>query len=107
MLLLCISALIAAIGLARGEVTAAFFVQSLDWSGLVSILIGFMCVIGSFASRGSFYVQFSRSAGSEGLDRRSARDFQDMLGSFYYLIFFVWIGALQLFLSMLIHHIAG
>ena len=107
LLLFGIGVLIAAVGLARGEMTAAFFVRALDWTGLVCIVIGCICVLGSFASRGSFEVQYSRSAGSEDLQRRSARDVRDMLGSFYYLIFFVWTGGLQLFLSMRVHHVAG
>ncbi len=106
-LLLCIVVLIAAVGLARDKFTAAFFVQALDWSGFGCILIGCASMLGSFAARGSFEVQFSRSAGNEQLDRRTARDVKDMLGSFYYLILFTWIGGVQLLLSMLIHHSAA
>ena len=107
LLVLCIAVLIAAVGFARGEVTAAFFARAFEWSGFTCVLFGCLSLLGSFVSRGSFEVQFSRSAGSEGLHRRSARDVRDMLGSFYYLVFFVWTGGLQLFLSMLIHRSAS
>ena len=107
LLLLCIAVLVAAVALARQNFNAATFVRALDWTGIVTILIGCFSLFGSFASRGSFDVQFSRSAGSESLDRRSARDAKDMLGLYYYLVFFVWTGGLQLLLSMVIHHFAG
>ena len=107
LLLLCTVVLIAAIGLARQNFTAAYFVRAIDLAGIVCILIGCISMFGSFASRGSFDVQFSRSAGSEALDRLSARYVKDMLGSFYYLVLFVWTGGLQLLLSMVIHHFAG
>ena len=103
LLLLGIAVLIAAVALIRGEMTAAFFVRALDMSGLVCIAMGCVCLLGSFASRGSFEVQYSRTAGSETLDRRTARDVRDMLGSFYHLVFFAWTGGLQLLLSALIH----
>ncbi|KPJ79103.1 MAG: hypothetical protein AMJ54_00080 [Deltaproteobacteria bacterium SG8_13] len=107
LLVLCTVAMIAAVGLARGELTVAYFVRALGWSGLACILTGCLSMLGSFASRGSFEVQFSRSAGAEGLEGRSDRDVRDMLGSFYYLVLFAWTGGLQLLLSMLVHHRAG
>jgi len=106
LLLLCIAVLIAGIGLVKVEMTAAFFVRALDVSGFACILLGCLSLLGSFASRGSFEVQFSRSVGAENLEARMARDVKDMLGSFYYLILFVWTGALQLLLSALIHRTA-
>jgi hypothetical protein len=107
LLLLCVVVLIAALGLVQGEMTAAYFVRALDWSGFACILLGCVSVLGAFASRGSFEVQFSRSASTEDIDRRSARDIREMLGSFYHLILFAWTGGLQLFLSMLIHRFAS
>ena len=103
LLLLAIAVLIISVGLVRGELTAGYVVRALDTCGFICILLGCLSVLGSFASRGSFEVQYSRTAGNEGLDRRAARDFRDMLGSFYYLILFVWTGGLQLLLSMLIY----
>ena len=106
LLLVLAAGLIVAVGLAKKQLTAAFFVRSLDWSGFICILIGCFSMMGSFVSRGSFEVQHSRSAGSESLDRRAARDVKDMLASYYYLVLFAWTGGLQLLLSMLIQHTA-
>ena len=107
LLMLCAVLLTAAVGLARGDVTAAFFIRALDWSAFACILLGCISVLGAFASRGGFEVQFSRSAGPEGLDRRSSTDARDMLGSFYHLVLFGWTAGLLILLSMLIHHIAS
>ena len=98
-----IGVLIGTIGFARGDKMPEFIVQGLDWSGLACIVIGCFSLLGAFASRGSFEVQYSRSAGTEGIDSRTARDVRDMLGSFYYLILFSWTGVLQLLASALIH----
>ena len=103
LLLSAIIVLIAAVAVVRQNFTAGFFVRALDWTGILCIVVGCFSLFGSFATRGSFEVQFSRSAGNESLGRRSARDAKDMLGSFYYLVFFVWTGGLQLLLSMAIH----
>ena len=104
LLLLCVFVLIAVIGHFSSDLTVAFIVRALDWSGFACMAIGCFSVLGAFASRGSFEVQFSRSAGTENMDRRAARDLKDMLGSLYYLIFFCWTGGLQLLLSLVIHH---
>lgn len=104
LLLVCIVVLIAAVALVRQNFSAEYFLRALDWTGIVCIFLGCFSLFGSFAARGSFDVQFSRSAGPESLGQRSARDAKDMLGSFYYLVFFIWTGGLQLLLSMVIHY---
>ena len=106
LLLFAVAALVAVIGAVGGKLNAEFFVRALDWTGMISIAIGAIGMLGSLVSRGSFEIQYSRSAGTEAMDRRLTRDARQLLGSFAWLVLLAWTGGLQLLLSMLIDRFA-
>lgn len=106
LLLMVVVVLVAAVGAVNGKLNAAFFVRALDWTGLICIAMGTIGMLGSWVSRGSFEINFSRSAGTETMDRRSASDARQLLGSFAWLVLWAWTGILQLLVSMLIDRFA-
>jgi hypothetical protein len=93
--------------LVSGRLTLEYFIKALEVAGFICVLIGCLSVVGAFVARGSFDIQYARSAGPENIDKRGKLDIKDILSSFRYLLLFILGGALLLLISSILYKEVG
>ena len=93
--------------LITGQLTLEYFSKALEVAGFICVLFGCFSVVGAFVARGSFDIQYARSAGPESIDKRGKLDIKDILSSFRHLFLFTLGGALLLLISSILYKEVG